>query len=136
MPSPLIDARSITRRHAARTVLDSVDLRVGAAGRTALVGPNGSGKSTLLRILAGLEPADGGSVARRGSVGYLPQLADRRDRSPTVRETILEQVGVRAAGREVDRLVVATHDRRLREALRLDREIALGQPTGASGARS
>jgi ABC-type multidrug transport system ATPase subunit len=45
----------------------------------ALVGPNGSGKSTLLEVLAGVRPADSGSVAvsRRAvgvrDVGYLPQ---------------------------------------------------------------
>jgi ATPase subunit of ABC transporter with duplicated ATPase domains len=77
MPSTLLDARSITRRHAVRTVLDAVDLRVDAGSRIALIGANGAGKSTLLRILAGLEPSDGGTVERRGSVGYLPQLTDR-----------------------------------------------------------
>jgi ATPase subunit of ABC transporter with duplicated ATPase domains len=100
MPSTLLDARSITRRHAARTVLDSVDLRVDAGSRIALIGANGAGKSTLLRILAGLEPADGGTVDRRGSVGYLPQLRG----TGTVRDTILEQVGVRAAAAELERL--------------------------------
>jgi hypothetical protein len=33
MPSTLLDARQITRRHAERTVLDAVDLRVGAGDR-------------------------------------------------------------------------------------------------------
>jgi ATPase subunit of ABC transporter with duplicated ATPase domains len=81
MPSTVIDARRITRRHAARTVLDAVDLNVGGHSRIAIVGPKGSGKSTLLRVLAGV-----------------PQLAG----TGTVRETILEQVGVRAAARELD----------------------------------
>ena len=101
MPSTLLDARSITRRYATRTVLDAVDLRVDAGSRIALIGANGAGKSTLLRVLAGLETPDGGHVDRRGSVGYLPQL--RRDRD-AVRDTILEQIGVRAATAEVERL--------------------------------
>lgn len=37
-----------------------------SADRIAVVGPSGAGKSTLLRILAGLEPRVGGTVAFRG----------------------------------------------------------------------
>ncbi len=103
MPSILLDARSITRRHGARTVLQDVDVRVDATTRLALIGPNGSGKSTLLRALAGIEPLDGGSVRRYGTVGYLPQLADHRGNA-TVRATILERLGVASAARVLDRL--------------------------------
>jgi ATPase subunit of ABC transporter with duplicated ATPase domains len=99
MPSTLLDARQITRRHAARTVLDAVDLRVDAGARIALIGPNGAGKSTLLRIAAGVEEPDAGTVERRGSVGYLPQLPPG---AATVRDTILEQIGVRAAAAELE----------------------------------
>ena len=126
MPSTLLDARQITRRHATRTVLDAVDLRAGAGSRVALIGANGSGKSTLLRILAGVEAPDGGTVDRRGSVGYLPQLAG----GGTVRERILEQVGVRAAAREVERLEAALSGGALEaiepHAAALERWLALG----------
>jgi NitT/TauT family transport system ATP-binding protein len=43
-------------------VLDGVDLRARPGEVVALIGPNGCGKSTLLRVLAGLVPADTGSV--------------------------------------------------------------------------
>jgi ATP-binding cassette, subfamily F, member 3 len=48
---------------------------VPADARIGVVGPNGAGKSTLLRILAGLEPIEGGKVTtRREAVSsYLPQ---------------------------------------------------------------
>jgi NitT/TauT family transport system ATP-binding protein len=46
--------------------LDTVDLHVPGGGITAIVGPSGSGKSTLLRLVAGLLPPDGGSVAIGG----------------------------------------------------------------------
>ena len=72
-----------------RTVLDRVDLDLGPAEIVALVGPNGSGKSTLLRILAGVEPFDGGEVrvfgappsaraarARVGALGDVESLPD------------------------------------------------------------
>jgi ATPase subunit of ABC transporter with duplicated ATPase domains len=103
MPSILIDARSITRRHGSRAVLDRVDLRVHSESRIGLVGPNGSGKSTLLRILAGIETPDNGELVRRASAGYLPQLAGATGPA-TARETILERIGVAPAAREVDRL--------------------------------
>ena len=51
-----------------------------APGRTyVLQGPNGSGKSTLLRLLALLEPADGGGIEyRQDGRGLAPDLDLRR----------------------------------------------------------
>ena len=131
MPSTLIDARGIVRRHRTRTVLDSVDLRVHSESRIGLIGPNGSGKSTLLRVLAGVEPHDGGRVVRRGSVAFLPQLAGSGG-SATVRETILERIGVGPAGRELDRLADGLEAGELDfvepHAAALERWLALGGP--------
>ena len=107
MPSTLLEARQITRQFGARTVLDAVDLRVDAGSRIGLVGPNGSGKSTLLRILAGREAPDTGIVRRFVTVGYLPQLADAEDRELTVRETVLDRVGLASASTTLDRWATA-----------------------------
>jgi ATPase subunit of ABC transporter with duplicated ATPase domains len=129
MPSTLIDARGVVRRHGARVVLDSVDVRVHSGSRIGLVGPNGSGKSTLLRVLAGAEPCDGGRVVRRGTSGWLPQLADNGGQA-TVREVILERIGVGPASRELDRLagLLATGalDAMEPHAAALERWLALG----------
>src|SRR4051812_50205223 len=105
MPSTLLDARSITKHFGARTVLHEVDVRVDTGSRLALIGPNGSGKSTLLRVLAGIEAPDGGTVQRFGTVGYLPQLADVGGDAgdASVRETIMERLGVAGAARGVER---------------------------------
>src|SRR4051794_16313366 len=134
MPSTLLDARSITRHHGTRTVLQDVDVRVDARTRLALIGPNGSGKSTLLRALAGLEPLDGGTVERFGTVGYLPQLADEDHAvlagRATVRETILERLGVAGAARAVERqearLAAGDLDAVGPHAAALERWMALG----------
>jgi ABC-2 type transport system ATP-binding protein len=68
-----VRARGVGKRYGQRTVLDGVDLELRAGQAVLLMGANGAGKSTLLRILSGLTPADQGTVAVDGSVGYAPQ---------------------------------------------------------------
>ena len=104
MSATLINARNLVRAHGDRTLLDGVDLVVDASARIALVGPNGSGKSTLLRIVAGLERPDGGDVELHGTVGYLPQLAGDGRSGISVRQLILERVGVLEAALRLERL--------------------------------
>ena len=130
MPSTLLDARQITRRYAARTVLDTVDVHLDAGSRVGVVGPNGAGKSTLLRILAGLEAPDRGTVRRLGTVGYLPQMADACEPRLSVRQLIVERVGVADASRELERWAATLQAGRLDaielHAAALERWVALG----------
>ena len=51
--------------------LDDTTLEVSAGEAIALVGRSGSGKTTLLRVLAGVLPADRGTLRVRGRVGSL-----------------------------------------------------------------
>ena len=107
-----------------------VDVRVDAGSRIGLIGPNGSGKSTLLRILAGREAPDTGIVRRFVTVGYLPQLADAEDRQLTVRQTVLDRVGLASASTMLDRwaAALATGDLEAIEphAAALEQWLALG----------
>ena len=48
------------------TVLDGVDLEIGAGDIVAILGPSGSGKTTLLGLLAGLDLPTEGSVMFEG----------------------------------------------------------------------
>ncbi|AGK48988.1 ABC transporter family protein [Burkholderia thailandensis MSMB121] len=64
----LIEARQITRRDAAsgKTLLAPTDFSLAAGERIALTGPSGSGKSVFLRVLARLDPIDGGQLLWHG----------------------------------------------------------------------
>ncbi len=61
---------------AGRRILTDVSLRIEKGDFIELIGANGGGKTTLLRLLAGLLPADSGSVKRKEglTIGYLPQF--------------------------------------------------------------
>ncbi len=59
---PALVARGIGRRLQGRTILDAVDLEVAPGERVAILGPNGAGKTTLLEVLAGVQPAQSGTV--------------------------------------------------------------------------
>src|ERR1700749_4027414 len=56
---------SATRVYAkdAPPAVDALDLDIKDGEFMVLVGPSGSGKTTALRMLAGLEPLDGGGIA-------------------------------------------------------------------------
>ena len=52
----------VDKRYGAREVLAGLDLGAEPGEFVAIVGRSGSGKSTLLRLVAGLEPSDGGRI--------------------------------------------------------------------------
>jgi len=58
----VIQVSNLTRRFAAKTALDSVNLSVTRGTVYGLVGANGAGKTTLIRHVLGLLRAEGGSV--------------------------------------------------------------------------
>jgi putative ABC transport system ATP-binding protein len=57
----------VTKRFGARVVLNAVSLEIAPGEYVAIVGESGIGKSTLLHVIAGLEPADSGSVVFDGA---------------------------------------------------------------------
>ncbi len=63
----IIGAEGITVQRGGRTILDRVDITAEPGRVLGLLGPNGAGKTTLLRVMAGLEPPQGGQLTYDGT---------------------------------------------------------------------
>lgn len=82
----MLEAHQLSVALGGRRIVHPLDLSLAKGELVGLIGANGSGKSTLLRALAGLLPAESGSVSLTGkplqqiplrevaqTVAYLPQ---------------------------------------------------------------
>ncbi|SMD18684.1 ABC-F family ATP-binding cassette domain-containing protein [Kibdelosporangium aridum] len=102
--SATLVAKDLAAGHGDRVLFAGLDLVVAPGDVVGLVGVNGAGKSTLLRTLAGLIPAEQGSVRlspASANVGYLPQEPERRA-GETVRAFLGRRTGVTEAQRAMD----------------------------------
>ncbi len=90
LPRNLVNLDGVGVDYAGRVVLADVSLGVAAGDRIGVVGRNGDGKSTLLRLIAGLQPPDGGRVTRSGDLGLaLIGQGDDLDPARTVRDELV-----------------------------------------------
>jgi ABC-2 type transport system ATP-binding protein len=77
--SPVIDARSLTRRFGKLTAVDSLTLTVAAGEVFGFLGPNGAGKTTTIRMLSGVVRPTSGSASVAGyDVASESQAVKRR----------------------------------------------------------
>jgi ABC transport system ATP-binding/permease protein len=72
----IVAAHGLQKGYGNHIVLRSAQLIIEPGERVGVVGLNGAGKSTLGKLLAGVESADGGSIARRrgARIEYLDQV--------------------------------------------------------------
>ena len=70
-----ITIQDLSKSFGGRDIFTNFSLEVDSGVRLCVCGPNGTGKSTLLKLLAGVEPADGGRVIlpRGCRLGYVEQ---------------------------------------------------------------
>ncbi|MGF1480192.1 MAG: ABC-F family ATP-binding cassette domain-containing protein [Cyanophyceae cyanobacterium] len=81
--------QSVKKDFGLKEILRDANFSLDAGDKVGLIGTNGSGKSTLLKILAGIEPIDGGQILVNSNLRrvYLPQQPDIDEK-----HTVLEQV--------------------------------------------
>jgi ATPase subunit of ABC transporter with duplicated ATPase domains len=123
-------AKDLAAGHGDRVLFSGLDLVVAPGDVIGLVGANGAGKSTLLRTLAGLVPAEEGTIRlspASANVGHLPQEPERRA-GETVRAFLARRTGVAQAQSAMDAAAEAlgSDDAGDEYADSLERWLALG----------
>ncbi len=90
----LVTLQSVKKDFGIKEILKEASFSVDANDKVGLIGTNGSGKSTLLKMIAGIEPVDGGQIITNSGakVIYLPQQPDV-DESRTVIEQVFADSG-------------------------------------------
>jgi len=63
---PLLEATNLEKRFGGVRALQSASLTIDEGETMALVGDNGAGKSTFVKALAGVQPADSGTIRLKG----------------------------------------------------------------------
>lgn len=76
--TPILEMHDTVKAYGGVTVLDHASLVVDPGSVHALVGANGAGKSTLIKILAGVTPADGGTIKIAGEAIKVRSPEDSR----------------------------------------------------------
>lgn len=76
--APLLALTGVSKRFGAVRALTEVSLEIRAGEVVALVGESGAGKSALVKVIAGVEPADAGTVRWRGRPVRIGRAHDAR----------------------------------------------------------
>jgi ATP-binding cassette subfamily F protein uup len=81
---------AVSKRFAARPLIEGLSLRIMRGDRIGLIGANGAGKSTLIQLILGELAPDAGTVrlGTRLNIAYFDQLRAQLDPNATLAEAI------------------------------------------------
>jgi ATPase subunit of ABC transporter with duplicated ATPase domains len=123
-----LEARDLVVEVGGKIVVEGLSIDLRAGDKVGMVGRNGVGKTSTMKILAGEAEPGGGSVIRRGSVGYLRQdpRQHRAEDEDLALEHILAARGLVDLSRRLEKARIAlaeSHDERsIRRFSRLEEE--------------
>ncbi|GGP85582.1 MULTISPECIES: ATP-binding cassette domain-containing protein [Streptomyces] len=106
---PLLTLSGVVKSFGAVRALTDIDLEIRAGEVVAVMGDSGAGKSTLVKVIAGVEPADGGTLNWKGRAVQLssPQHSQNLGISAVYQDLSLcdnlDVVGNVFLGREIRR---------------------------------
>ena len=85
----IVTLQSVQKDFGIKEIVKDANFSIDANEKVGLIGINGSGKSTLLKMIAGIEPVDGGKILVNSDekIIYLPQQPDIDEEC-----TVLEQI--------------------------------------------
>lgn len=85
----ILNVEQLSKSFGIKQLFDQISFGMSRGDRIGLIGINGTGKSTLLKVIAGLEPADQGSVTMMNGI-HIEYLAQNPPFDSEA--TILEQI--------------------------------------------
>jgi len=126
-----LEVRDLIVEVGGRIVVEGLSFDLRSGDKVGVVGRNGAGKTSTMKVLTGEAEPAGGSVLRRGLVGYLRQdpRQHRAEDDDLALEHILSARGLVDLNRRVEKARIAlaeSHDERsIRKFSRLEEEYTL-----------
>lgn len=114
-----LQVENLTKSFGDRLLFDSVTFGVEEGDKIGLIAKNGTGKTTMLRIIAGIEPADSGTVTFRSGlrVGMLEQIPELTPGETVLRACMQGDTDTIRAIERYEQALSSGYDKEIAEAM-------------------